>query len=212
MERKRGTTIIVVAALIIAIVSLGIALAAFSTTLTIGGTATVNASGWEVFFADASNGSKPATAAALPAANITTNGTATSTQADLSASSFTWAATLQAPGDYVIYTFYARNTGDYNAKVRATLAPTVTCSGITDAQAFCNSHISYGIYKNAACTQAVTADDPLTVATGYAQYWVKVELLDNFSTTGSDLPTDTVTVSAPVVSVVYDQDGVAVGN
>ena len=209
MERKRGTTVAVVAALIIAVVSLGVAFAAFSTTLTISGTATVQTSGWNIFFADASNGTKPSQAAALPVGNIQTNGTATSTSTSLSADTFTWAATLKTPGDYVIYTFYARNEGDYNAKVRSTLSPSLTCTyqDNTSAAQFCTDHVRYGIYSNAACTTAVAADDPLTTTTKYAQYWVKVELLNNFNESGSDLPTQQVNVSAPAVSVYYDQDG-----
>ena len=212
MEKKRGTIFGVVIALVIAVISLGVAFAAFSTTLTINGTATIQATKWDIFFANASNGTKPSSAAALPAANITTNGTATSTTTSLSASAFQWTATLKSPGDYVIYTFYAINDGDYNAKVRATLAPTLTCTyaaavgGSTNANSFCTSHVSYGIYKNAECTQAVSANDPLTHKS-YAQYWVKVELLNNFQEDGSDLPTENITVQSSQVSVVYDQNG-----
>lgn len=210
MEKQRGTTVAIVAALIIAVISLGVAFAAFSTTLNINGTATVQASNWNVFFASTSDGSKPSTAAALPSTNITINGSAQSTTANLSADTFTWAANLKKPGDSVKYTFYARNTGTYDAKVRSTLTPTVTCTfdeGTTgDADTFCASHIKYGIYKDSDCTTAVTANDPLTAATGYAQYWVKVELLDNFAQDGSDLPTTDVNVTAPVVTVTYDQN------
>ena len=211
MERKRGTTVAVVVALIIAVASLGIAFAAFSTTLTINGSATVQATNWEIFFAPTSNGTKPSKATALPSTSVTKNGTANSTQADLSASQFSWSATLKTPGDSVIYTFYARNTGNYNAKVRTTLAPTVTCTyeDKTSAQTFCTSHVKYGIYKNASCTTAVTANDPLA-AGGSAQYWVKVELLNNFKQDGSDLPTQPITVTAPAVSVIYEQNGSAV--
>ena len=209
MEKQRGTTIAIVAALIVAVISLGVAFAAFSTTLNIGGTATVQASNWNIFFADASNGSKPSSAAALPAANIDEHGNAHSTSTSLSADTFTWEATLSTPGDYVAYTFYARNTGTYNAKVRSTITPSVTCTyqnGTSgDAAAFCNSHVTYGIYRS-DCSTAVTADDPLTVSTGYAEYCVKVQLLNNFAENGSDLPQTSITVSAPVVSVIYDQN------
>ncbi len=207
MEKKRGTIVAIVVALILAVISLGVAFAAFSTQLNINGTATVQQSSWNIFFASASNGSKPSSAGTLPAANITEHGSASSTLASLSADNFSWAATLTAPGDYVIYTFYARNTGSFNAKVRSTLSPNVTCTyaDTTSAQTFCNSHVTYGIYKNEACTQAVTADDPLN-SNSSAQYWVKVMLLDNFATNGSDLPTQAVTVTAPAVSVYYDQN------
>ena len=210
MERKRGQIVAVVIALVVAVVSLGVAFAAFSTTLTIGGTATVQATTWDVFFASASNGNKPSSASALPTANVSKTGTGANVSNSLSASAFQWTATLKTPGDSVTYTFYARNAGDYNAKVRETLAPTLTCTYADEssAAAFCTAHVKYGIYKNSGCTTAVTANDPLN-AGGYAQYWVKVELLNNFNENGSDLPTQNVTVTAPAISVIYDQNGSA---
>ena len=67
MERKRGTTVAVVAALIIAVVSLGIAFAAFSSTLTINGSATVQTSNWKIYFTTSSTGEDPGTSGtALP--------------------------------------------------------------------------------------------------------------------------------------------------
>ncbi len=212
MERKRGTTVAVVAALIIAVVSLGIAFAAFSTTLTINGSATVQATSWNIFFAPSKADEKSSTPVALTTDNITTTGTAASTQADLSASTFTWAATLKTPGDSVRYTFVARNTGDYNAKIRSIVAPQLTCefADKTTAQTFCNNHVTYGVYKDAACTQPVAANDTLTKADGYATYYVKVELLNNFAENGSDLPTQNVNITSNTISVIYEQDGNAV--
>ena len=211
MEKNRGTAIAVIVALVVSVISLGVAFATFSTTLNINGSATVQATSWNVFFASASDGSKPGSAAALPVANISTSSTASSVSADLSADTFTWEATLKTLGDYVIYTFYARNTGSYNAKVRSTLAPTITCKDSDNANkdTWCQSHVTYGIYKNAECTQAVSQNDPLTVSTGYAQYWVKVALTTNFQEDGSDLPTKAITVTGSPVSVYYDQDGSA---
>lgn len=211
MERKRGTTVVVVAALIIAVVSLGIAFAAFSTTLTINGSATVQATSWDIFFAPSKADAKSSTPVALPTDNITTTGTAASTQADLSASTFTWAATLKTPGDSVIYTFVAKNVGDYNAKIRSIVAPQLTCefADKTTAQTFCNDHVTYGVYKDAACTQPVAANDTLTRA-DYATYYVKVELQNDFATDGSDLPTQNVNITSNTISVIYEQDGNAV--
>ena len=67
MEKQRGTTVAIVAALIIAVISLGVAFAAFSTTLNINGTATVQASSWDVYFATAATGdnTKPSSSTAL---------------------------------------------------------------------------------------------------------------------------------------------------
>ena len=44
MERKRGSAFIMVIALLISIIGLGVAFAAFSTSLTINGSATIQAS------------------------------------------------------------------------------------------------------------------------------------------------------------------------
>lgn len=207
MERRRGTVLVVVIVLVIAIISLGIAFAAFSTNLTIGGTATIQASNWKIFFASSASGTEPSSATALPAGNITTNGTATSTTASLAATSFTFGATLKTPGDYVIYKFYARNTGDYNAIISNTITPAITCkyADETSAQTFCNSHVTYGIYKNSACTQAVAKDQTLNSGTN-AEYYVKILLNDNFNSNGSDLPTQAVTVTATTLTVTYSQN------
>jgi len=207
MERRRGTILVVVIVLVIAIISLGIAFAAFSTNLTIGGTATVQASNWKIFFASSASGTEPGSATALPAGNITTNGAATSTTASLAATSFTFGATLTTPGDYVIYKFYARNTGDYDAIISNTITPAITCkyADETSAQTFCNSHVTYGIYKNSACTQAVAKDQTLNSGSN-AEYYVKIMLNDNFNSNGSDLPTQAVTVTATTLTVTYSQN------
>ena len=206
MEKKREITIAVVIALIIAVISLGVAFAAFSTQLTINGSATVQASSWSVFFAPGATSTKPASAATLPDGNITTHGTATSTTASLAATSFTWGATLKTPGDYVIYHFYARNTGDYNASISNTITPAITCTYADEssAQTFCNSHVTYGIYTDSSCTIPVAQNQTLNHGTN-ADYYVKVMLLNNFNSNGSDLPTQNVNVAATTVTVTYQQ-------
>ena len=209
MEKNRGSKIIAIVALVVAVFGLTLGFAAFSNTLVISSSATVTPSSdtFKVNFSSSDT--------ALETNNITgvaTVGTPTVGEAKISGTTISdLTAGFTEPGQTVTYTFYARNTGDYNAKVQTTLAPTVTCTyeDTTSAQAFCTSHVRYGIYKDANCTTAVTANDPLA-AGGYAQYWVKVELLDNFAQDGADLPTQQIIVTAPAVSVIYEQDGNAV--
>lgn len=209
MERKRGQIIAVVIALVVAVVSLGVAFAAFSTTLNISGTATVQASSWNIFFTSTSTGSKPGSASALPSTNIVEHGTASSTSTSLSSTAFTFEATLKTPGDYVTYTFYARNLGSYNAKIKNVISPAVTCTyqGGTsgDAQSFCNSHVEYKIYKDAACSTEVGQNDTLAKTSGTATYCVKLMLKDNFNSSGSDLPQTAVNINATQIGVIYEQ-------
>ena len=70
MERRRGTTVAVVAALIIAVVSLGIAFAAFSSTLTINGSATVESSSWDIHYSDVSGGTAPSSSGKTISASL----------------------------------------------------------------------------------------------------------------------------------------------
>ena len=135
MERKRGTTVAIVAALIIAVVSLGVAFAAFSTTLNINGTATVQASSWSIYFTnDGSTFAKPTQSVTLTAGTDFTESnsqsgiseTVTAT-GSLTATTLTWHATFKTPGDQVVYTVYVNNAGSYDAKVSSVNLPQQTC-------------------------------------------------------------------------------------
>lgn len=212
MERKRGTTVAVVAALIIAVVSLGIAFAAFSSTLTINGSATVQASTWNIFFTTAANGSDPGTTGiALPAANIAESNIQAGIAETVTASAtvktadFSWTASFTTPGDKVVYDFYVRNTGSYAAKITSINAPQVTCTPTdTISQGVCG-HIHYGLYKDANGTNAVAQNDEIA-AGGNAHYYV-IAYLDNdeWAPDGSDLPTATVNVNTTQISITYTQ-------
>ena len=213
MEKRRGTTVAVVAALIIAVVSLGVAFAAFSSTLTINGSATVVASNWNVFFTTGASAADPGTSGtALPSGQIaasniqglpaTATGSATVKTAD-----FTWEASFKTPGDKVVYDFYVRNEGDYNAKITSINAPQISCtkgSPATTENTVCG-HIHYGLYKDANGTNAVAENDTIA-SKGNAHYYV-IAYLDNTSWApdGSDLPDATVNVSTTQISITYTQ-------
>ena len=107
MEKKRGTAIVIIIALLVAIVSLGVAFAAFSTTLNINGTATVQSSKWDIYFMTASGGTKPSSSTALPSGNITK--TAQSASGSILATTLTWTASFKAPGEYAIFKVYVKN-------------------------------------------------------------------------------------------------------
>ena len=100
-------SIAIVAALVIAVVSLGIAFAAFSTTLNVNGSATVQTSSWDIYFTGSSGGTKPTSSTALPSGNI--SGTAQSKTGSIVATTLTWNASFKAPGEYAIFKVYVKN-------------------------------------------------------------------------------------------------------
>lgn len=192
MERRRGTTIGLVAALIIAVVSLGVAFAAFSSTLTINGNATVTAATWDVHFEDLSQPS--------------TTGTATVTTAPtLSTTSFSGlVVNFKSPGDSITYTWHVVNDGTFNASLATSPAtlPTPVCkvgqdTSATSAVNVCK-HLSWTVtgYNNSLAAR--TGDDTITFTLTYT---------NDQPQDGSELPTEEVTVELPTFSLIYTQDG-----
>lgn len=112
MERNRSSKIIAVVALVVAVFGLTLGFAAFSNTLTISSSAYVSPSSdnFKVGF------STSATATATGNLAGTASGSATAGTATLSGTAISGIkANLTAPGETVTYTFYVRNTGEYDA-------------------------------------------------------------------------------------------------
>lgn len=120
MEKERGAKIIAIVALLIAVVGLTVGYAAYSSTLTINGTATVDPASWKVNF-DYKTGDS---------LTGTTTGHATETTAptlaDTTISGFD--VTLKAHGDSVTYNFLIKNSGTLNAELANFTMGTLTCA------------------------------------------------------------------------------------
>lgn len=102
MEKERKVKVLSLAALVVAVLGLTVAFAALSQTLTINGTASVNASEWDIHFANLSD--------------ATIEGAATTTKPVLSGTSISgYAVTLTKPGDSVTYEFDIVNGGSVDA-------------------------------------------------------------------------------------------------
>lgn len=120
MEKERGAKVIAIVALLIAVVGLTVGYAAYSSTLTINGTATVDPASWKVNFGYKTGDSLTGT----------TTGHATETTAptlkDTTISGFD--VTLKAPGDSVTYNFLIKNSGTLNARLANFTMGTLTCA------------------------------------------------------------------------------------
>ena len=135
MEKYRRQKMIIIIALIITIAGLSIGFAAFSEIFKISSTASVtpNASTFSVKFSTKQDSLDES---AVTASNKTTgvestdgviNNSSSPTISNLS-------ATFTTPGQYVEYTFYARNEGEYKAYLNnVNFVGTKTCTGGSDA-------------------------------------------------------------------------------
>ena len=215
MKKEKKRTIAVVIALVLSLISLGVAFAAFSGTLNINGTATVEASEWNMYFTTEDDGDKPSSDIAIPSANIQTSNlqqgitpTVTAT-GSMVATTLTWDAIFRTPGDKAMYTVYVKNGGSYNAKVTNVNLPTQTCTVKTGtaeeaAETRICSHIHYGLYTDANGTNPVAVDQ--TIPAGTTQVYYLIAYLDtNFAQDGSDLPTETVKTNQISATVSFGQ-------
>ena len=110
---SKKTSIIIIIVLIIAIVSLGVAFAAFSTTLNITGHATVESTSWNIVFEGITNENILDAPTLTGRAAVTTAPTIKNNATEISS----YAVTLQAPGDSVTYNFKVHNKGSFAASV-----------------------------------------------------------------------------------------------
>ena len=119
--KDRKTMIVIIIALIISIIGLGIAFAAFSQTLTINGNATVEATNWEVVFEGMTSASTIDIPTTTGTAQEITRPTIKNNATEIS----TYSVSLQTPGDSVTYNFKVHNKGSFAANLG-----TLTISGV----------------------------------------------------------------------------------
>ena len=187
MEKNRGTVIAIVAALVVAVISLGVAFAAFSTTLNITGSATVQASSWAVYFIpNTSNTAQPTTSSSIASSDISEsnpNFTETVTASgSVEATTVSWSASFKTPGDKGVYTLHVRNNGDYNAKVSGVNLGSKSCTSNSSNETTVCGHIHYGLYTNSTGTTELGTSYTLnkkTTGTIYLIAWLDDTLTQN---------------------------------
>ena len=206
-RRGNGRTISLIIALVLVVTGIGVAFAAFSTTLNINGTATVQSSNWKVFFTNASDGSDPGTSTGVSLTPTLSNTnslpvTAANTSNTLKTASFTWSGTLKTPGDKIMYTFYIRNTGSYNAKLTSINVPTLSCTKNSSNETTVCGKIKYGIFTDTSGSTRLAQNT--TIASGSYQTVYVIAEFDK-TTAASDLPNANVTVNPSTITMTYTQ-------
>ena len=114
MEKERKIKLIAISALIVAVLGLTIAFASLSQTLTINGTATLDAAKWGIKFENLSSGKVVGDAVINDTAMIAED-QITINNIDVS---------LKTPGDSVTYTVDLVNEGTINAEIYSIEVPT----------------------------------------------------------------------------------------
>ena len=122
MEGKRKITIAVIAVLVISVLGLGIAFAAFSRNLTINGNGTIQSSQFKIIFEGLTNVGTLDAPQTTGSAAVTTAPTIKNDSTEISS----FVASLRSPGDSITYNFKIHNTGDY----AATVSSVVMASGV----------------------------------------------------------------------------------
>lgn len=106
MERQRGTNILAIIALVVAVAGLTVAFAAMSQKLTISGTTTMDTATWDVHFEDLVIKEPEGAAKLLTEPTLGEKGT----------SFGNFEVVLTRPGDAVEFNFNVKNAGDIDAK------------------------------------------------------------------------------------------------
>ena len=133
MEHSRNNKVLIIIALVFGIVSLSVGFAAFSTTLNISSSASVTPSSDTFSVKFSTSQTSLVVGVVVPSSNAynltTTNGKIdNSTNPTIKG----LAATFTSPGQYVEYTFYARNEGEYTAYLNnINFLGNKTCTGET---------------------------------------------------------------------------------
>lgn len=155
MEKERGAKVIAIVALLIAVVGLTIGYAAYSTTLTINGTANVDPATWDIHFAYKSGNSLTAER----------NGNAVENTAPTleSTSISDFDVTLKAPGDSVTYNFLVVNGGTLPASLDTFTMGTLTCAPASGSTA--TPEEATNLCKELKYTLTYAGDSPITTGT-----------------------------------------------
>ena len=150
-----------------------VAWAAFSSTLTISGTATVKAQSWKVEFSDTSSAvlaASSVTGTVTPSASTDVlPTTAPSLTTSVFGSSSTNLANFSNPGEEIVYSWYVVNDGTFDAKIKTItgILSTVNATTGSNVDITCSSSATF------------TSDASVTSISDWCAKYVKAELQVN---------------------------------
>ena len=210
MEKTRQIKIISLCALLVAVLGLTVAFAALSQTLTINGSAAVDAASWDIHF-EKTSGKETEVKGAARFTEPTLNGTTIEN----------FSATLTKPGDSVIYYFDIVNKGTIDAVVSSYNFPNAfkDCTANINKYSYCinfdftddgninvfdkSTYIAlFNYYLAYADTdESVTQGDTLNA--GETKH---MKLVIEYKDTATELPENNLTLtSSDPITITYEQ-------
>ena len=155
MNKDKKFSILIILIVTLSLVGIGIAFAAFSQTLTINGSAEVEAASWKVVFEGMTNVNSLDAPTTTGTASEVTHPTIKNNSTEIS----TYSVSLKTPGDSITYNFKIHNKGDFAANLSSLTiaginrpsfpvsgASLVTDSSIATANAKTLAKIEYKLY------------------------------------------------------------------
>ena len=215
MNKDKRLTILIILIVTLSLIGIGIAFAAFSQTLTINGSAEVEASSWQVVFEGMTNPNKIGAPNKIGTAEEITRPTIKNNSTEIS----TYEVSLITPGDSIIYNFKIHNKGDFAANlssltisgVNRPASPVkgsslVTDSSIAAANAKTLSKIEYKFYYTT--DNVLVGQNPARDCLEAGES-ANVSLRIKFSTTGETdtevLPSTDLVLDNLGITAVYNQ-------
>ena len=210
MEKTRQIKIISLCALLVAVLGLTVAFAALSQTLTINGSAAVNAASWDIHFEKTSG------------KETEVKGAATFTEPTLSGTTIeNFSATLTKPGDSVIYYFDIVNNGTVDAQIESYNFPRAfnDCFTNINKYSYCmnfdfNSDgnlnaLDKSVYFDLFNYRLAYADTDKSVTQGdtiNAGETKHMKLVIEYKDTATELPENNLTLtSSDPITITYEQ-------
>lgn len=211
--KKNNISIPIIIALVIAVISLGVALAAFSTTLIISGNGTVEATNWSIVFEGTTSTSVIDAPTIVGSATEVTHPTLGNNDTSIG----TYSVTLTTPGDSITYKFKIHNKGSYAGDISALTisgvsnpstaisgASLVTDSSIAQANANTLANVEYKFYyedDNTLVGQNAIRD---CLAPGESEN-VVLRIVFSASDDPSVLPSSNLTLDNLGINMTYTQ-------
>lgn len=197
--KKIGATLIAI--LIISIVTLTVAYAALSETLTISGSGTVNASNWDIKLNNSTTKTNSKT------------GTATYTTPVVNGTTISYSVGLTKPSDSVTLYFDVLNNGDVTGEITSIISSTPTCTSATgntaDADLVCNNLEISLVYSDGSSVQVgdVINTEGYRCLNGSTSSSTKayIKLVIKLKDSMTSVPTSEVTISNLKHDIIYSQ-------
>lgn len=196
--KKKNTIVVAIITLIVSVIGLSIAFATFSTTLRINGSATVQASSWDVHFSSTEGGAGGGTITPILSNNNGLTPTSTATVGTFNSTQLTWEGSVKTAGDKITFDFFIVNAGDYNASLSTLTKSALTCKMNGVSETTVCSKLSY-IFRYKDTGELVSQND--TLAAGESKEVELILQLGDFNQDGSDLPENNVFVDSDTLTI-----------